>query len=223
MNACEEKRPVLTTGEQGRIAAAFLIAPEIATFRTLMATEPEKYAEQLHLTDTLDVLKEQAAAINRGDLARAEAMLMSQATSLQSLFARLVEKAMTGATLPTFETNMRMALRAQAQCRATLETLANVKNPPVVFARQANVTTGPQQVNNHPVARARPREIETEPTQLSGEISDGLRQDAGTPGFAGGINPQMETVGEIHRAEIRGRKTPGGDARLQRRKSPDAS
>lgn len=31
---------------------------------------------------------------------------------------------------------------------ATLETLANIKNPPVVLARQANITTGPQQVNN---------------------------------------------------------------------------
>jgi hypothetical protein len=41
-----------------------------------------------------------------------------------------------------------MALKAQNQCRMTLETLANIKNPPVVYARQANVTTGPQQVNN---------------------------------------------------------------------------
>jgi hypothetical protein len=41
-----------------------------------------------------------------------------------------------------------MALRAQSQCRATLETLATVKNPPVVFAKQANIANGPQQVNN---------------------------------------------------------------------------
>jgi hypothetical protein len=43
---------------------------------------------------------------------------------------------------------MRMALKAQAQCRATLETLATIKNPSVVFARQANIAQGPQQANN---------------------------------------------------------------------------
>jgi hypothetical protein len=42
---------------------------------------------------------------------------------------------------------MRMALKAQSQCRQTLETLATIKNPPVVFARQANIAQGPQQVN----------------------------------------------------------------------------
>jgi hypothetical protein len=37
--------------------------------------------------------------------------------------------------------------RAGHQCRATVETLALSKNPPV-FARQANIAHGPQQVNN---------------------------------------------------------------------------
>ena len=40
---------------------------------------------------------------------------------------------------------MRMALKAQNQCRMTLETLATIKNPPVVFAKQANTAQGPQQ------------------------------------------------------------------------------
>ena len=48
------------------------------------------------------------------------------------------------------ERYMRLALKAQGQCRATLETLAAIKNPPVVFARQANFANGPQQVNNNP-------------------------------------------------------------------------
>jgi hypothetical protein len=37
---------------------------------------------------------------------------------------------------------MRLALKAQSQCRATLETLAQIKNPPVVLARQANIAQG---------------------------------------------------------------------------------
>ena len=38
--------------------------------------------------------------------------------------------------------------QAHAQCCRTLEVLSAMKNPPLVLARQANVTTGPQQINN---------------------------------------------------------------------------
>ena len=60
----------------------------------------------------------------------------------------------------TYAKLMRIALRAQPQCRATLETLAAVKNPSsVAFVRQANIAHGPQQVNNEMVARAQENEI----------------------------------------------------------------
>jgi hypothetical protein len=107
-------------------------------------------------------------------------MLMNQATALQSLFARLTEKAFCAAHLPQFDGFMRMALRAQNQCRATLETLAQVKNPPTVYARQANVTTGPQQINNGTTVPSHVRKIKNEQTQLSGQ-KDELRTDIGTP------------------------------------------
>jgi len=73
--------------------------------------------------------------------------LINQATALQALFVRLSEKAVGERFMPNLEAFMRLALRAQSQCRATLETLAAIKNPPIVYARQANVTTGPQQVD----------------------------------------------------------------------------
>jgi hypothetical protein len=48
---------------------------------------------------------------------------------------------------------MRLALKAQSQCRATIETLAEIKNPqPVAFVQQADVAHGPQQINNGPTA-----------------------------------------------------------------------
>jgi hypothetical protein len=48
------------------------------------------------------------------------------------------------------ENYMRMAMRAQNQCRMTLETLATIKNPPVVFAKQANINNGGQKQVNKP-------------------------------------------------------------------------
>jgi hypothetical protein len=61
---------------------------------------------------------------------------------------------------------MRMALRAQNQCRATLQTLAAIKNPPVVFANRANIASGPHPVNNGIPSRT--RENESAQTKLSG-------------------------------------------------------
>jgi hypothetical protein len=62
---------------------------------------------------------------------------------------------------------MRIALRAQSQCRATLETLGTIKNPPTVFVKQTNVTSGPQQINNNTAGHDLPKETVTPQTQLS--------------------------------------------------------
>ena len=87
--------------------------------------------------------------IHGGDLKRAESMLYAQSNALQSIFMNLARRASSQQCLKQWEAYLRMALKAQNQCRMTLETSANIKNPPVVIARQANITTGPQQVNNH--------------------------------------------------------------------------
>ena len=42
-----------------------------------------------------------------------------------------------------------LALKAQAQSRATIPALVDLKHPrPALFVKQANMTTGTQQVNN---------------------------------------------------------------------------
>ena len=91
---------------------------------------------------------------------------------------------------------MRLALKAQSQCRATLETLATIKNPPVVIARQANISSGPQQVNNGPFPRA--EGIESTPNELL-EQTNGERLDTGAASEAIGSDPAMATVGAVHR------------------------
>ncbi|MBP0579584.1 hypothetical protein J8I29_09720 [Labrys sp. LIt4] len=86
--------------------------------------------------------------VQSGSMSGCEAMLMGQAVALQSLFMSLSRRAAAQDYLKQYETYLRLALKAQSQCRAALETLAAIKNPPVVFARQANIANGPQQVNN---------------------------------------------------------------------------
>ena len=46
---------------------------------------------------------------------------------------------------------MRLALNAQSRRRATIKTLAEIKNPkPVTFVQQADIANGPQQVAQRP-------------------------------------------------------------------------
>ena len=94
---------------------------------------------------------------------------------------------------------LRLALKAQSQCRATLETLATIKNPPVIYAKQANISNGPQQVNNGLPAPAR-----EEKTISSNELLEhqhGQRLDTGTQSAAIGADSTMATLGEIDRAK----------------------
>jgi hypothetical protein len=192
--------PVCHTQEEaGRVVAGMATAPETAAARVLRAVERQSgIGEQIDIPTLVDTLRDQITAVQAGGLGQAEAMLICQATALQSLFTRLAERAMGCDTIPAFEMNMRMALRAQSQCRATLETLAAVKNPPVVYARQANVTTGPQQVNNGVATAPRTRNMEIEPNRLLEEI-DGQRLDTRAPCAPGKTNPDLATVGAVHR------------------------
>lgn len=149
----------------------------------------------------LAALRAQGAAINAGDMNQVEAMLVNQATALQSLFARLIERGVAQDSLPQYEAHMRLALKAQAQSRATLETLANVRNGPVIYARQANVAAGaPMQVNNGLPAGAGARQIEMPPNQLLERPADD-RMDTRTQSGAGAGDPPMEAVGTKHRAK----------------------
>jgi len=79
-----------------------------------------------------------------------EALLTAQIATLNAMFVDLSRCGLlnAGQYVATSEIYMRLALKAQAQCRATAETLAAIKNPLTVFTRQANIAQGPQQVNN---------------------------------------------------------------------------
>ncbi|MDT8383928.1 MAG: hypothetical protein RRB22_05895 [Gammaproteobacteria bacterium] len=192
-----------TKEETSRNFAELLTSPELAAFRVIDRAEQKSGLEDnIDVPTLLGTLRDQATAVNLGDLAQAEAMLMNQATALQSLFCRLAGRAMGNDTITPFEANMRMALRAQSQCRATLETLSAIKNPPIVYAKQANIAQGHQQVNNGTMEPSRAREIKNEQNQLS-EADNELLPDARTSGNEIEANPTLETLGEIDRAKVR--------------------
>lgn len=105
---------------------------------------------ETNLTESYAALERQITSIKSGDLSEVERKLIAQADTLDAIFYDMARRAASnsGQYLEPMEIYMRLALKAQSQCRATLETLANIKNPPIVFAKQANIAAGPQQVNN---------------------------------------------------------------------------
>ncbi|CAB3970853.1 MULTISPECIES: hypothetical protein [Burkholderia] len=84
-----------------------------------------------------------------GDLSAVEAMLLTQANTLDMVFNQLARKSAHCEYLNQMEANLRLALKAQSQCRATLEALAEIENPRNIHIVQwANIAAGHQQVNN---------------------------------------------------------------------------
>ena len=191
--------------ESARNMAALVTSPELAAFRVINAVEKRSgLGEQIDDPTLVERLRDESAEVNGGNLARVEAMLMNQATALQTLFSRLAERGMGCDNAVPFEVNLRIALRAQSQSRATLETLAAIRNPPAVFARQANVTTGPQQINNGIPALSRARENENRPNELL-EATHGERLDARAAGSAIGANQEVAAVGSLDGTKDTGR------------------
>lgn len=160
-------------------------------------------SKDLELMSLIGSLAEQADKVHGGELKRLESMLSAQAHSLDAIFNTLAQRAAAnmGQYMDATEKYLRLALKAQGQCRATLETLAAIKSPPVVFARQANIAHGPQQVNNalEPCARAHAGNLNKANELL--ERQDGERLDTGTTGAAIQADPAMETMGTIDRTK----------------------
>lgn len=129
------------------------------------------------LEKLFEELQASSKKIIDGDMKQCESMLWTQAEALQSIFTNLSRRAINQEYLSNFEMFLKLALKAQSQCRQTLETLSTIKNPPVVYARQANISSGPQQVNNgitnEPTRR---EEKQNRPNELL-EVIDGKRLD----------------------------------------------
>lgn len=166
----------------------------------------------LGITDAVQVMATAARAVNANDLTGLEAMLTSQAIALNVVFAELARRAALnlGTHMEATETYMRLALKAQAQARATVETLGTLKNPPVVFAKQANFAAGHQQVNN--AHTGEPKSLENE---LGAPCAIGM--DLGASRGTSRADSPMATVGKLDRPENDGGQAASKSQRIQGR------
>ena len=151
--------------------------------------------------------------VQSGDMADMEALLVGQALSLQAMFTKyggLINANMSN--MKAMQAVFNMAMKAQAQSRATVQALVELKYPKsVVITKQANISHGHQQVNNgvdggdfqsstrtHAHAQANTieqnellRSIDNEPT--------GERMDTRKTGTHGATDKELATVATQHR------------------------
>ena len=147
-------------------------------------------------------LRTQNARVFEGDLSRVEAMLLDQSHTLQAIFCDFSKKMAGADYFDHLEAYSRIALKAQNQCRQTLATLGELKNPKrATFIRQQNNAVN-QQIN-----QAENQKIPEKPSNEILEGTHGQRLDTRASQEAIRADQAVEAVGEDHRS-----KNPRGEA-----------
>lgn len=160
------------------------------------------------LTDLCHALNHMVRDSKGGSTTAADSILIPQVSVMNAIFGECMRRALANMSdyPQAAEMYMRLGLKAQSQCRATLESLAKIKNPPnVAFVNQANIANGPQQVNNGVPAEPMPAPLragnqEKTPNELL-ETSNGEWLDPSEASQAIRRNKELAAVGEVHRAD----------------------
>lgn len=112
-------------------------------------------------------IRDKAEQTGKGELAIASEMLTAQALTLNSIFTEMARRSVLnmGDYLDASERYMRLALKAQANARATLEALAKLHQPREQTVRHVHVNDGGQaviadQFHNHAGGEKNAKSIE---------------------------------------------------------------
>ena len=145
--------PAMTTDDKARLA----LLPSVNGVSVIKAYQGNVMGKDVDINLMVNHLCATFTEVKGGDLHTLEAMLISQATALQTIFSGLALRAQDQTSQRNLEAFLGLALKAQAQSRATITALVDLKDPrQATFVKQANIANGPQQVNNGAVAGAIP-------------------------------------------------------------------
>ena len=202
----------MTTADKARMA----LKPSLNGAVVIHAYQGNIVGKDADLKVLIDGLRGTFTEVKGGDLDNLEAMLISQATALQSIFTSLARRANSQEYQKNFESFLGLALKAQSQSRATISALVDLKYPrQATFVKQANIAHGPQQVINagaageireqyaQAQARAHAMASETEQNKLleANHEQPGKRMDTRAAQTTKRSNQGVETVATVVRAK----------------------
>ena len=211
VNPSPEEEAAFLAAQERRINEGQSRAEAIARGTYQVAHVAEVFGRRVFaetpLEDVARAIRRAGDAVAAGDMAGLERMLNGQIVALNAVFVDCAMRAQgnMGSYPETVERYLRIALRSQSQCARTAEVLGNLRAGPTIFAKQANVTTGPQQVNNHahPTPAARTQEPVNSENELLEDATHELQQRMvpGAQAAPARGNPAVEALGAINRAE----------------------
>ena len=203
------KPPVQTAADKGHLA----LQPSVNGAAVIEAYQANVIGKDADMNAMIDRLRETFKDVKGGNLHTLEAMLISQATALQTIFTSLARRASTQDSLRQYQTFLGLAMKAQAQSRATISALVDLKYPrQATFVKQANIAHGPQQVNNgaagadpehYAQARTHGKKSESVQNKLL-EVEHGQANewmDTRAAQTAERSHQAVETVESVHRAK----------------------
>ena len=131
-----------------RNLAEIALEPAAHAMATARLFNAGSFGSKIEVTETYGVLRDEIKAVTDGDLSHQRALLAGQAIALNTIFTELARRAGAnmGEYLGAMESYMRLALKAQAQSRATIEALERLANGHVQTVKHVHVNEGGQAV-----------------------------------------------------------------------------
>ena len=179
-----------------------ILSPEYAAASTCNYLQLAKGARSEQALALAVPISEQVTGIKQGDLTEVERILYSQSVTLQTAFNRFMGIAAISQDNPErCDRYASLALRAQEQCRKTLATLVDLKNPkkPAQFIK--NYVD--KQLNQ---LRVEGQDNANEPTPLQLEATQNAKVDIRSASATVGADLELETVGEVDGTDHGGRQ-----------------
>ncbi|MGQ7830448.1 HGGxSTG domain-containing protein [Altererythrobacter sp. Z27] len=215
------KRDELPTAtDREKELASVLLPPSNSTAPIVELLNRGEWGPQSMLAFSDSIWRE-AEAAKRGDLGKQREMLVSQAFALHGLFTELTRRAALnlGESLGAVETYLRLARKAQAQSRATIEALERLVHGRMQTVRHVHVNEGGRQslpiisiimagapeMENATINPMQPKNLASAPRSRKGSVCQspavkGLRRcrmhGGVNPGRLGAIATHGSTVGD---------------------------
>lgn len=168
---------------------------------------------QSNVQEIVEELRSHIKAVAEDDMSRPQAMLVAQAHTLESVFVKMLSTAMTTKNMDVMERYMKLALKAQSQARATIQTLSELKTPrQFAFVQQANIGHQVQVNNSMGAAVHGTPEVRFAPNELM-EINDEQGLERGATPSAGRTDKNLEALGAQHRTP-----KPGGKSKVSKKR-----
>ena len=204
----KKKDKVVSDQNDDKISASAAILPEGVAITAIKMIKNDPYdSSRINTRELFREIQKHEYEIEKGNLQQIERYLYSQAIALNAMFDRMLAQLAHAEFTPHIQLSGMLALKAQAQCRATLATLAQIKNPDQITFIKQNIKQQNnainQQVNTHQIDDL--KKSEKVANELLRETKHETLEFRGTE-QAITINPAMETMETIDRSEVLQRK-----------------